>query len=149
MWRWFWHGESDQHVSRRQYLETLLQGTIASVVIPQAGLHRDLLPTVTAVISATPNLGGVLGVGVIGTVINNHFRSKLLSLVGPERIPLQVNDAVAAAIDPFVGPDVVTAYVSAFRLGFRILSGVAVFQFIVCLGLARVALVSDHTVEAA
>ena len=44
-----------------------LQGTITSVIIPQAGVSKDLLPTVTAVISATPNLGGVLGVGIIGT----------------------------------------------------------------------------------
>lgn len=37
------------------------------MVIPQAGLPSDLLPTVTAFISALPNLGGVLGVGIIGT----------------------------------------------------------------------------------
>ena len=37
------------------------------MVITQAGLSKDLLPTVTAFTSATPNLGGVLGVGIIGT----------------------------------------------------------------------------------
>ena len=37
------------------------------MVIPQAGLSSDLLPTVTAFISALPNLGGVLGVGIVGT----------------------------------------------------------------------------------
>lgn len=45
----------------------LLQGTVVSMIIPQAGLPDDILPTVTAFISATPNLGGVLGVGIIGT----------------------------------------------------------------------------------
>jgi hypothetical protein len=43
------------------------QGTVTSVIITQAGVRKDILPTVTAVISATPNLGGVLGVGAIGT----------------------------------------------------------------------------------
>lgn len=43
------------------------QGTQLSLVIAQVGLKADLLPTVTALISATPNLGGVLGVGIIGT----------------------------------------------------------------------------------
>ena len=38
-----------------------------TMVIPQAGLSSDLLPTVTAFISALPNLGGVLGVGIVGT----------------------------------------------------------------------------------
>lgn len=37
-----------------------------SMIIAQVGLPADLLPTVTAFISATPNLGGVLGVGIIG-----------------------------------------------------------------------------------
>lgn len=37
------------------------------MIIPQAGVSKELLPTVTAVISATPNLGGVLGVGIVGT----------------------------------------------------------------------------------
>ena len=38
---------------------------------------------------------------------------------------------------------VVVAYVDAFRLGFRILAGVAVFQFVLCLGLARVVLLDN------
>ena len=49
------------------------QGTVVSMVIPQAGVSKDLLPTVTAVISATPNLGGVLGVGIIGTGVLYTF----------------------------------------------------------------------------
>lgn len=35
------------------------------------------------------------------------------------------------------------AYVDAFRLGFRILAGIAVFQFVLCLGLARVVLLDE------
>lgn len=35
----------------------------------------------------------------------------------------------------------------AFRLGFRILAGIAVFQFILCLGLARVVLLDEKPEE--
>ncbi|KAI0777913.1 major facilitator superfamily domain-containing protein [Irpex lacteus] len=122
-------------------------GTITSVIIPQAGVSKDLLPTVTAVISATPNLGGVLGVGIIGTIINNQFRHKLTSLVGSANIPANINDAVSAALNPTIGHEVVVAYVDAFRLGFRILAGIAVFQFILCLGLARVVLLDEKPEE--
>ncbi|KAI0083894.1 major facilitator superfamily domain-containing protein [Irpex rosettiformis] len=121
-------------------------GTITSVIIPQAGVSKDLLPTVTAVISATPNLGGVLGVGIIGTIINNQFRHKLTSLVGSAHVPVNINDAVSAARNPAIGSEVVLAYVDAFRLGFRILAGIAVFQFVLCLGLARVVLLDDKPV---
>ncbi|KAI0339236.1 hypothetical protein BDW22DRAFT_1336511 [Trametopsis cervina] len=122
-------------------------GTITSMIIPQAGLPKELLPTVTAVISATPNLGGVLGVGIVGTVINNEFRHKLSALLGSTSIPVNVNDAVTASLNPAIGGQVVTAYVGAFRLGFRILAGIAVFQFLICLGLAKVVLDNvDNTV---
>lgn len=49
------------------------------MVIPQAGLPPDLLPTVTAFISATPNLGGVLGVGIIGTGMSLFLESSSMS----------------------------------------------------------------------
>lgn len=83
------------------------------------------------------------------SVINNEFRSKLLTLLGPGHIPSQINDAVTASLDPLIGGDVVTAYVGAFRLGFRILAGIAVLQFAICLGLAKVSLgaVSDPEVS--
>ena len=51
-----------------------------------------------------------------------------------------LNDAVAAARDPVLGPQIVAAYVAAFQLGFRILAGIAVLQLILCLGLGRVVL---------
>ena len=132
------------------------------MVIPQVGLPADLLPTVTAFIAATPNLGGVLGVGIIGTgtshyllclapladtnhsvlviapVINNAFRTKLASAIGEANIPLNINDAVSAARSPAYGAEVVRAYVAAFRLGFQILAGIAVFQFLLCLLLGKV-----------
>ncbi|PSR73531.1 hypothetical protein PHLCEN_2v10643 [Hermanssonia centrifuga] len=115
-------------------------GTQTSMIIPQVGLSEDLLPTVTAFISATPNLGGVLGVGIIGTVINSEFRSSVSDLLGPEDVPQHINDAVTAAMDPITGPEVITAYIGAFRLGFRILAGIAAFQFVLCLALGKVVL---------
>lgn len=51
-----------------------------------------------------------------------------------------INDAVAASKDPLIGSKVVTAYVGAFQLGYRILTGIAVLQLIICLGLGRVVL---------
>ena len=77
-------------------------------------------------------------------VINNQFRHRLSSLVGPTHIPTNINDAVTAALDPTIGSEVVIAYVDAFRLGFRILAGIAVFQFVLCLGLARVVLLDEN-----
>ncbi|KAI0691485.1 major facilitator superfamily domain-containing protein [Cytidiella melzeri] len=115
-------------------------GTVTSVIIPQAGVDKELLPTVTAVISATPNLGGALGVGIIGTIINNQFRHKLTSLIGQAHVPANINDAVTAAMIPAIHSEVVAAYVDAFRLGFRILAGIAVFQFVLCTALAPVVL---------
>lgn len=122
----------------------------------QAGLPSDLLPTVTAFISATPNLGGVLGVGIIGTgkrrisvtfnslskpstVINSAFRKHLSNAVSGADLP-HINDAVLASQDPKFGQQVIASYVAAFQLGFRILAGIAVFKFILCLGLKRVVL---------
>ena len=43
-------------------------------------------------------------------------------------IPTNINDAVTAALDPTIGSEVVIAYVDAFRLGFRILAGIAVLS---------------------
>ncbi|KAF9455770.1 hypothetical protein BDZ94DRAFT_1242020, partial [Collybia nuda] len=42
-------------------------GTQISMVIAQVGLPPDELPTVTALVSSAPSLGGVLGVGIVGT----------------------------------------------------------------------------------
>lgn len=44
-----------------------------TVLIAQAGLQAELLPTVTAFLSATPTLGGVLGVGIIGAGALSKF----------------------------------------------------------------------------
>lgn len=112
-------------------------GTIVTMVIPQAGLPADLLPTVTAFISALPNLGGVLGVGIVGTVINNRFRATVAPFASGYALA-HINDAVAAARDPVIGGRIVHAYVGAFQLGYRILTGVAIFQLVLCLGLGRV-----------
>ncbi len=51
-----------------------------------------------------------------------------------------INDAVLASRDPIIGTLVVESYVRAFQLGFRILAGIAVFKFVLCLGLKRVVL---------
>ena len=52
-----------------------------TIVIAQVGLEPDLLPTVTAFISATPNLGGVLGVGIVGTGTHQSLHDSMIELV--------------------------------------------------------------------
>lgn len=64
-------------------------------------------------------------------------------------MPANVNDAVTASLDPAIGSEVVIAYVDAFRLGFRILAGIAVFELLICLFLAPVTLQSDTSVTSA
>ncbi|KAF8660476.1 hypothetical protein AX16_001618 [Volvariella volvacea WC 439] len=54
-------------------------GTLISTVIPQVGIPEEELSTVTAIISTSASLGGVLGVAIVGTIINNTFRSTLLT----------------------------------------------------------------------
>lgn len=92
-------------------------GTLVTMVIAQAGLPAEQLPTVTAFTSATPNLGGVLGVGIIGTVINNASRRQLEGSVPSSTELPHINDAVLASRDPIIGTLVVESYVWAFRLG--------------------------------
>lgn len=73
-------------------------------------------------------------------MINNKFRTNVAAVAPPGYALSHVNDAVAAARDRTLGPRVVTAYVGAFQLGYRILAGIAVLQFVLCLGLGRVVL---------
>ncbi|KAI0075681.1 MFS general substrate transporter [Panus rudis PR-1116 ss-1] len=114
-----------------------------SIVVAQAGLPNDLLPTITALLTTTPSLGGVLGVGIIGTVINNVFRARLQRQVDISQIP-RLNDAVASSRDPQIGAYVVSAYVHASQIGFQILAGVAVVQVILFLGTRSVLLNKGH-----
>ena len=73
-------------------------------------------------------------------MINNKFRTQVTATAASPYTLAHLNDAVAAARDPVLGPRVVAAYVAAFQLGFRILAGVAVLQLLLCLGLGRVVL---------
>lgn len=52
----------------------VLQGTQISMVIAQVGLPSDQLSTVTALVGSAPNLGGVLGVGIIGTSTSSFVK---------------------------------------------------------------------------
>lgn len=135
----------DQHSSVGKFVGYSLisgfgfgSGTQQSIIIAQVDLPDDLLPTVTAFISSTPNLGGVLGVGIVGTVINNVFQSHIHAL--DLTLNVNINDAVLASKDPLIGPQVIQAYAEAFRAGFRILAGVAAVQIVLCLGLREVVL---------
>ena len=46
------------------------------MVVAQVGIPRDELSTVTALVTTTPNLGGVLGISIIG---NGWFFRALVS----------------------------------------------------------------------
>ncbi|KAK0245282.1 major facilitator superfamily domain-containing protein [Armillaria nabsnona] len=53
-------------------------GTQMTMDIAQIGLPADYLSTVTALVGTAPTLGGVLGVAIVGNVINNAFRDILV-----------------------------------------------------------------------
>ncbi|KAG5637006.1 hypothetical protein H0H81_006150 [Sphagnurus paluster] len=137
-------------------------GTQISLVIAQVGLPKNELSTVTALVSSAPNLGGVLGVGVVGTgtssrslitnltlypsVINNTFRRAFTrALADTQQLTshLNLNDVVALVERPppgVVRALVVQAYVQAWRTGIRVLAGIAVAQLLLALLLRPVEL---------
>ncbi|KAF8067909.1 major facilitator superfamily domain-containing protein [Lyophyllum atratum] len=112
-------------------------GTQISMIIAQVGLPTDELSTVTALVGTSPNLGGVLGVGIIGTIINNTFRKAFTRAVGEDRVlGLNLNDVVALVERTPAGVDrgvVVQAFVQAWRTGYRVLAGIAVVQLLLAL----------------
>jgi hypothetical protein len=133
------------------------------MLIAQVGLPPDELSTVTALVSSAPNLGGVLGVGIVGTctcdaifvkpcslnvfsVINNEFRRSLSRMI-PSVSGLDLNDVVSLVFSVPPGDlrrAIVKSYIHAWHLGWWVLAGVAVAQFILALFLRPVEL-SDGT----
>ncbi|KAK7464902.1 hypothetical protein VKT23_006111 [Stygiomarasmius scandens] len=115
-------------------------GTQLTMVIAQVGLPADELSTVTALVGSAPTLGGTLGVAVIGTVINNAFRQRLLDssvLASASSISLNPNDVVNT-LRSFAEGDparqlVVDAYVSAWQKGCWTLVGVAGLEILLFL----------------
>ncbi|KAH8810400.1 major facilitator superfamily domain-containing protein [Flagelloscypha sp. PMI_526] len=121
-------------------------GTQITMVIAQNNLPLDILPTTTALISTAPALGGVLGVGITGTVINNMFAKALHGSSFPISSwdGLNLNDVVSV-LDHFpqgspIRDLVVKAYVSAFQKGMYFLVAAAVFQIVISLPLRKVVL---------
>ncbi|THU96672.1 MFS general substrate transporter [Dendrothele bispora CBS 962.96] len=124
-------------------------GTQLTMVIAQVGLPADELTTVTALVGASPSLGGTLGVAVIGSVINNAFRQRLLSSSSiisatamNTTISLNPNDVVNT-LRSFPEGDparqvVVDAYVSAWQKGCWTLVGVAGLEILLFLFARRV-----------
>ncbi|EEB92527.1 hypothetical protein MPER_08950, partial [Moniliophthora perniciosa FA553] len=121
-------------------------GTQISMVIAQVGLPTDELSTVTALIGCTPNLGGTLGVAVIGTVINNVFRDAISSsdVILATRTPMNANDAAnAVKLFPVGSPAhtaMVNAYVGAWQKGYWTLLGISGLEILLCLFLKKVEL---------
>ncbi|GLB39226.1 putative MFS general substrate transporter [Lyophyllum shimeji] len=119
-------------------------GTQISMVIAQVGIPTNELSTVTALVGASPSLGGVLGVGIIGAIINNTFRKSFLRTVGSaEAAGLNLNDVVALVEHTPAGVSreaVIEAYIRAWRTGCRVLAGIAVAQFLLALLLRPVEL---------
>ncbi|TRM65411.1 major facilitator superfamily domain-containing protein [Schizophyllum amplum] len=113
-------------------------GTQLMLVMAQVGLPADELSTVTALVGAAPTLGGVLGVAVMGSVINTAFQANLDSspVLANSTIPLNANDVVTT-LSRFSQHDpardaVVSAYVSSWQRGCYLLVGVAGLQILLC-----------------
>lgn len=65
----------------------------------------DLIPTVTAFVGSVPNLGGVLGVTIVGAIIANSLNSELSRVLPPGSIvSLLSNEKKTFVILPFVSP---------------------------------------------
>jgi len=112
-------------------------GAMITIVVAQVGVPREELSTVTALIGTTPNLGGVLGVGIIGNVINNTFRNSLLH-VAPQASGQDLNDVVqllnqTGLSNGVAQMTIIGAFVKAWRAGCLSLSGIAACQFILTL----------------
>lgn len=114
-----------------------------TMVIAQIGLPADYLSTVTALVGTAPTLGGVLGVAIVGNVINNAFRDILVRSPYLSEItslnPNSVVDTLSRL--PESGPEwqaVVGAYVSAWQRGCWVFVAVAGLEMIMCLGLKAV-----------
>ncbi|KAK0475074.1 hypothetical protein IW261DRAFT_1340957 [Armillaria novae-zelandiae] len=118
-------------------------GTQMTIVIAQIGLPADYLSTVTALVGTAPTLGGVLGVAIVGNVINNSFRDILVSSPYLSEIPSLNPNSVVDTLSrlPESGPErqaVVSAYVGAWQRGCWVLIAVAGLEMIMCLGLKAV-----------
>ncbi|KAH8831959.1 hypothetical protein DL96DRAFT_1459966 [Flagelloscypha sp. PMI_526] len=121
-------------------------GTQITMVIAQNNLPLDILPTTTALISTAPPLGGVLGIGIVGTVINNMFTNSLHASPFPISTwdGMNLNDVISV-LEHFSNGStkkdfVVKAYVAAFQKGMYVLVAAAVFQIIISLPLRKVVL---------
>ncbi|KIK70070.1 hypothetical protein GYMLUDRAFT_34532 [Collybiopsis luxurians FD-317 M1] len=130
--------------------------TQLTMVIAQVGVPADELSTVTALVGATPTLGGTLGVPVIGTVINNAYREIVQqSTVASSFIasnsstislnPSDVVDSISSLPPNNPVRDVlVKAYVSSFQKGCYTLVGVAGLQLALCAVMRRVKFDSEN-----
>ncbi|KAE9401785.1 hypothetical protein BT96DRAFT_918656 [Gymnopus androsaceus JB14] len=56
---------------------SLKQGTQIAIVVAQEGQDEVNLPTVTALMTTTTTLGGVIGVALVGAVISNTLKNRL------------------------------------------------------------------------
>ncbi|KAH8832036.1 major facilitator superfamily domain-containing protein [Flagelloscypha sp. PMI_526] len=121
-------------------------GTQITMVLAQNNVPLDILPTTTALISTATPLGGVLGIAIVGTVINNMFAKYLRASPYPITTwdGMNLNDVVSV-LEHFPHGSttrdlVVKTYVSAFQKGMYVLLAAAVFQIVISLPLRRVVL---------
>ncbi|PBK61951.1 MFS general substrate transporter [Armillaria solidipes] len=118
-------------------------GTQMTMVIAQIGLPADYLSTVTALVGTAPTLGGVLGVAIVGNVINNFFRDILVRSPYLSEITSLNPNSVVDTLSRLAESEperqaVVSAYVGAWQQGCWVLVGVAGLEAVLCLGLKAV-----------
>ncbi|KAJ7584656.1 major facilitator superfamily domain-containing protein [Mycena floridula] len=125
-------------------------GTQLTMVIAQVGLPSHVLATVTALVGSSPTLGGVLGVGIVGSIINNAFRHSLSHSTVADFSNLNLNDVVQSVLATPAGlvrDTMIKAYISAWRAGFLALAGITAAQFLLCLMLRPIELDDGATQE--
>ncbi|KAF8075225.1 MFS general substrate transporter [Lyophyllum atratum] len=104
-----------------------------SLVAVQGALHRKDMAIVTAMRSFVRNLGGILGLAVTGTIVNNILSSHLKGLDLSDEVRKNILDhpGLSRNLAPEIYAEVRAGYRKGFRLVFIILAGLAVFSFVV------------------
>lgn len=77
-------------------------------------------------------LGGVIGLAIGSSVLNNHLTSQLVGLIGPAQLAmLQQSTAVIQGFPPSVQNKVITVFAQGYNLQFKILTAFAGAQLLV------------------
>ncbi|KAE9405978.1 MFS general substrate transporter [Gymnopus androsaceus JB14] len=112
-------------------------GTQITIVVAQEGQDEVNLPTVTALMTTTTSLGGVIGVTLIGAVVSNALKDRLGEYVSQTAKP-NYADPASLTSSGVSELRLSTEYALAFSHSFLVLIGAVGLQILLCLFLRPV-----------